>query len=531
MRLRAPTTVVATESTEAGGWVKHQTHPLKVAVSPNASPYTSAGVEVGAPRQRKVQRTGKKPPTHLSLPGKGKDTVEMLTSYWESKYPASPPLTAEQLAGFLMVASILWEGRKENKKRKTRTMRLTKRHSLCFVRSLGMGFNSATFVCEAWGCELLVKGAAVNGKQTNLWAVPAWAEGQSHSLPVFLSPYQAKRWVNRKAIILCTTNRANPVLAKLRETLELTKEGKGFSEVADGLTKDGEISAVKSYRNRPGHANLTMDGEFGSFAARLPKKLRKELTIEGQDVVELDIKSAHAVLLGMLYDGEVGPEWDAERSQFLAEARAGFVSIYGENKQHKVKFLSALNQGDNVGRHASEGYQKFAKLFPLLTSKSVRIRSKNPKLLGSILRSKLADILHDLVEANDRDGIRTIPVADSAVVATPSDLWKAHQAEFRTAWRLAMPIKALTRASPLIVRPNDEIVRPNDGIVRPKDVSYQFFMSEPPKPPAAPALTLFPTRTGTLGLPVGTTLPITETQTGGTGGARLILTAPLAALP
>ena len=124
MRLVAPSTDASTESTEAeapepkaGGPVKHQTSPLRRAVSPNVPPYTSAGVEVGAPRQRKVQRKGKKTPTHLSLPGKGKDTVEKLTSYWESKYPTSPPLTAEQLVGLLMVASILWEGRKENKKR------------------------------------------------------------------------------------------------------------------------------------------------------------------------------------------------------------------------------------------------------------------------------------------------------------------------------------------------------------------------------------------------------------------------------
>ena len=514
MSLVAPSTDASTESTEAeapepkaGGWVKHQTHHLKDAVSPNTSPYTSAGVVVGAPRQRLEQRKGKKTPTHLSLPGKGKDTVEKLTSYWESKYPASPPLTAEQLVGLLMVASILWEGRKENKKRKTRTMRLTRQQSLCFVRSLGMSFNSATFVCEAWGCELLVKGAAVNGKQTNLWAVPAWAEGQSHSLPVFLSPYQAKRWVNRKAIILCTTNRANPVLAKLRETLELTKEGKGFSEVADGLTKDGEISAVKSYRNRPGHANLTMDGDYGSFAARLPEILRKELTIDGQDVVELDIKSAHAVLLGMLYDGEVGPEWDAERSQFLAEARAGFVSIYGENKQHKVKFLSALNQRAVVSRNASHGYREFERMFPLLAEKSASVRWRDSKALGSLLRHKLATIMRDLILANHADGIRCIPVVDSAVVVVGKTHWEQHQSEFRTAWRLAMPIKTLTGASPLIEGSSDPLlyVSAPPGMLKGASplieggnpVTYQFLVSEPPKPPAAPLTSKLPTRTGT----------------------------------
>ena len=78
--------------------------------------------------------------------------------------------------------------------------------------------------------------------------------------------------------------------------------------------------------------------------------------------------------MGMFYDGEVGPEWDAERSQFLAEARAGFVSIYGENKQHKVKFLSALNQRAVVSRNASHGYREFERMFPLLAEKSASVR-------------------------------------------------------------------------------------------------------------------------------------------------------------
>jgi len=514
--LVAPSTDASTDPTEAevpdpnsGGWVKAQTPYLMKGCVPNALPNTRGAGGGGWKRKKK----GEKTPIHLLLPGKGTEAVEKLTSYWASHCLPYPTLTAERLNGLLMVASIVWSGRNKEKK----TMRLPKDHSLRFIRSLGKSFNPATFVCRAWGCDILVKGASVNGKQTNLWAYPEWAEGKSQSFPVFLSPYQAKRWANRKAILLDGSNKANPVLAKLRETLALTKEGKGFSEVADGLTKVGEIDAVKNYRNRPGHANLTRDGEYGSSAGRLPEILRKELTIGGERVVELDVKSAHAVLMGMFYEGEPGEAWAAERVCFTAEAELGFPTVYGENKQHKYDFLSALNQRDDVGWHASEGYRKFAELFPLLTSKSVRIRCKNPKQLGSILRSKLAAILRDLVEANDRDGIRAIPVHDSAVVATPADHWKQHQAEFRTAWRLAMPIKTLAGASPLIEGSNG--------------VSYQFFVSELPKLPAAPALTLSPTRTGTLGLPVGTTLPITETQTGGTGGARLILTAPLAALP
>ncbi len=413
---------------------------------------------------RKGQRRGEWTPTYLTLP-RGSEAVERLISYRASHYPTLPPLTEEVLNGLLMVGACKWEGR--NKKK--RTMRLTKAQSLRFVSGLEKSINPVTFVCEAWGCELLVKGASVNGKQTNVWAYPVWAQGQSQSYKALLTKHQAKRWVNRKAILLDESNKANPVLAKLRETLELTKEGKGFSEVADGLTKDGEINAVKSYRNHPGHANLTMDGEFGSFAARLPEILRKELTIDGELVVELDVKSAHAVLMGMFYEGEPGEAWAAERVRFTAEAELGFPTVYGENKQHKYDFLSALNQGDDVGWHASEGYQKFAKLFPLLTSKSVMIRCKNPKQLGSILRSKLADILRDLIAANDRDGIRTIPVADSAIIAcgkTPDCTglasadpaavpigrvsWEQHSGEFMTAWRLAMPIFKLTGAHPLI---------------------------------------------------------------------------------
>ena len=139
------------------------------------------------------------------------DAVERLLAYRESHHPQSPPLTAERLNGLLMVASIIWSGRNGERK----TMQLPKQHSLRFVRSLGPGINPATFVCRAWGCELLTKGTSLNGKakRTNVWAFPVWAGGKSQSLPVTLTPYQAKRWANKKSILLRMTLRAIQILA------------------------------------------------------------------------------------------------------------------------------------------------------------------------------------------------------------------------------------------------------------------------------------------------------------------------------
>ena len=63
---------------------------------------------------------------------------------------------------------------------------------------------------------------------------------------------------------------------------------------------------------------------------------------------------------------------------------------------------------------------------------------------------------------NDADGIRSIPVIDSAVVAMPNDLRDQHRAAFRTAWRLGVPIAKKTGTAPLIEGSNGE--------------SYRFFL-------------------------------------------------------
>ena len=364
-------------------------------------------------------------------------------------------LTTEILNGALLVACLLWEGRNT----KERTMRLPKAMGLRFTRACGVGVNPVSFVCNAWGCKLLFKGKNLQGNQTNVWSYPDWADGRTVKLPVALTPYQRERWRNRNSILIGCSNKANPAAALVRETLALTTEGCEFANAALELTKKGEVTSVRCFRATPTKVNVTRDGDIQSVVSRLPERLRSKLQIAGQGVAEFDIKSAHAVLMGMLYDGEAGSEWAAERSRFLAEAKLGFVTIYGDHRQHKKAFLSALNQSPTKGRHASSGYREFERLFPLLAEKSARVRWKNTEALGSLLRSKLAVILRDLVKANHADGIRCLPVVDSAVVAMPGDLWKQHQAEFRTAWRLGVPIKAATGASALIEGSNGKSYR------------------------------------------------------------------------
>ena len=90
------------------------------------------------------------------------------------------------------------------------------------------------------------------------------------------------------------------------------------------------------------------------------------------------------------------------------------------------------------------------------------MKASNRKSVGRLLRVTLAEIMKKMLIENDVDGIRSIPVIDSAVVAMPDDLHGQHRAAFRIAWRLGVPISEKTGTAPLIVGSNGE--------------SYRFFM-------------------------------------------------------
>lgn len=362
--------------------------------------------------------------------------------------------TTKMLNGALMVASIGWEGRDKA----DHTMLLTKSAGLHFVRGLGRE-NPMTFVCHSWGCELRIKGNNINGNKSNVWSYPSWATGGTVKMTVTLTPGQHKRWKRRHAILKECSEKTNPPAALVRQTLELTSESAHFKALANLLTAQGEINAVRSFRATPTKVNITREGDIQSVVSRLPAALRAELLIAGSKVAEFDIKSAHAFLLGMFYDGEIGEGWQAEREQFTAEAIKGFPTIYGPNKSNKRRFLAALNQSVKVARHASAGYREFERLFPLLAAKVARIRSKNRKALGNVLRHRLAVIVRALVEQSHADDIPTIPVIDSAIVPMSTDLWEQHQNTFRTAWRLGVAIAEAAGAPPLIEGSNGENFR------------------------------------------------------------------------
>lgn len=372
---------------------------------------------------------------------------------------SSCPNRLERMNGALLVAGVLWEGRNKE----ARTMRLTKKMALHFVRALGKGINPVTLVCKSWGCKLLAKGSNINGNKTNIWSYPPWANGQTVRLPVSLTPYQVKRWKNRQNILIECADKAHPASAAVRKTLALTTESDAFKVAAAALTEPGKRVTVQSFRRSPTKITNTGDGDILSPVARLPEALRALLLIDGRSVAEFDIKSAHAVMLGIFYEGETEDEWVAERERFIAEGVAGFTAIYGHNKEHKKGYLAGLNQSATVARHASHGYREFERLFPLLAGKVAQIRWRNPKALGSILRHRLAIILRELVVENHADGIRSIPVTDSAVVAMPGDFHGKHRASFRTAWRLGVPLTKQTGVPALIEGSDGE--------------NYRFFLS------------------------------------------------------
>ena len=85
----------------------------------------------------------------------------------------------------------------------------------------------------------------------------------------------------------------------------------------------------------------------------------------------------------------------------------------------KRGYLAALNQPTRVARHASPGYTEFERLFPFLSGKVARLKSRDPLAVGRRLRYGLAEIMKPLIIENAKDGIRTVPVVDSASSECP----------------------------------------------------------------------------------------------------------------
>ena len=335
-------------------------------------------------------------------------------------------------------------------------MRLVKTAALRFVDRVDGCSNPATAVARAWGCDLVTKGCNINGKVANSWSLPFWSDGSDEKVALCLTRRQAEQWRLPKDILRECSRKANPHAAIVSETLALTEPGPNFQAAKSGLTRAGELEAVSKYRLNPGGVNITREGDMHSNVSRLPSVMREALLIGGRSVVEFDVKSAHAVLLGVFYDGETGDQWCLERARFMKEAESGFASIYGVGNVWKRGFLAALNQPTRVARHASPGYAEFERLFPLLSGKVARLRSRDPLAVGRRLRYELAEIMKPLIIENAKDGIRTVPVVDSALVGVPEDAFERHRAEFRTAWRLGAPIAEITGIAARIVGTNGE---------------------------------------------------------------------------
>jgi hypothetical protein len=399
---------------------------------------------VGPLRHRKGGSIGQ--PVFIRLPSGG----------YQRLLAACSAFSPVKVAGLVMVGSLLWRSRRRRGKDRRVLMRLVKPAALRFVDRVDGCSNPATFVARAWGCSLATRGCNINGKVANSWSLPIWCDGSSEEVALRLTRRQAEQWRLRKDILRECSRKANPHAAIVSETLLLTEPGPNFTAAKLGLTRSGELEAVRKYRLDPGAVNITREGDVHSNVSRLPSVMREALLIDGKSVVEFDVKSAHAVLLGVFYDGETGDQWYSERGRFMEEAESGFASIYGVGNVWKRGFLAALNQPTRVARHASPGYAEFERLFPLLSDKVARLRSRDPLAVGRRLRYELAEIMKRLIIENARDGIRTVPVVDSALIALPEDAFERHRAEFRTAWRLGAPIAEITGIAARIVGTDGE---------------------------------------------------------------------------
>lgn len=415
-------------------------------------------------------------PVSVSLPVGG---VERLSS-------SCSHLSPYQQSALILIGSLLWSSRKRLKDG-SHVMCLVRAAARHFLDKVGSCYNPATFVAQVWGCKQATKGSNVLGKVANTWFLPDWCDGSEKVVEVLLTPLQLRNWNRRGAILQECLDAANPHAALVRKTLMVTTEGPAFASQLERLEKGGERKAVKNYRKKPHQLNVTRDVDVQSNVSRLPEKMREALLIDGHHVGEFDVKSAHAVLLGMFYEGETSAEWMAEKARFETEVINGFLTIYGEgNKKRKRKFLSALNQPNTAAIHASEGYREFRRLFPLLARKVEHMKRFDSKLAGRRLRCALAEIMKQVTLDNNADGIHSIPVVDSVVVPMPSGIAEQpssiveqfgdntlivpmpcgfaeqHRNAFRTAWRLGVPIAKLTGTAPLIVGSETE--------------KYRFFM-------------------------------------------------------
>lgn len=424
-------------SDESGTKTTTYSKPLK-------PPPRSRGGGVGGSVSKGLGRTGRQSITNkssstlasLQLPG-GSDLLEKLRTVAR---------TEEQFGGLCMVLSIMWEGRFHDAK----TMRLPKVMALCFLSDTlcRPWTNPATVVAEATGCRLLERASNTYGNVTNIWSYPAGADGSTVAEEVKLMPSQLKRWERRHEILRECQEEANPAVRLIRDTLSRTTESDRFKELAAALTAKGKMRAVNAWRKSPTKVTVTRDGDILHSVARLPPMLRQKLLIDEKPIIELDVKSAHPVLLGIVYKGKSSAEWLAERDRYLAEAARGFPTLYGEGKDHKKAFLAALNQTPNAARHASRTYAALEKQFPLLAREIEWKREERPKALGAMLRSALAKIMSQAVVDNSASGHLSLPVTDSIMLVLSGN--DDSRAIAECVGRMSVALHKLTGITPLI---------------------------------------------------------------------------------
>lgn len=149
----------------------------------------------------------------------------------------------------------------------------------------------------------------VEAKQLQEWMFRAGISAsplphRTEQIEIRLTNRQFANWESRDKIIQEELEAANPEMAIVRDTLAATAPGPNFGTVAAEAPSPGKKRAILNYLAAPQKLNLTREGEIQSNASRLPSSARDALEIDGNPVVQLDIKAAHPCLLGMFYAGE-----------------------------------------------------------------------------------------------------------------------------------------------------------------------------------------------------------------------------------
>jgi hypothetical protein len=138
-------------------------------------------------------------------------------------------------------------------------------------------------------------------------------------------------------------------------------------------------------------------GRLYTSFANLSKGVKRHLSIDGEDIWEVDISCAQPLFLSKLYDGsDQDPEYVAqEKKAYLSAVDGDIYTLIGATgaKRDKIKkdFYNVFF--GKLGRWNKELFNNFRENFPILAEEILKIKKGNYKELAHKLQRTESDII------------------------------------------------------------------------------------------------------------------------------------------